>query len=53
MKITADLILQCSQFTNAVKDRELDLRGKTHQEIKFLFMAFKVIWSQKLKLMNC
>ncbi|KAK3726573.1 hypothetical protein QZH41_011030 [Actinostola sp. cb2023] len=27
MKITADLILQCSQFTNAVKDRELDLRG--------------------------
>ncbi|XP_028512458.1 U2 small nuclear ribonucleoprotein A' [Exaiptasia diaphana] len=27
MKITADLILQCSQYTNAVKDRELDLRG--------------------------
>ncbi|XP_031556310.1 U2 small nuclear ribonucleoprotein A'-like [Actinia tenebrosa] len=27
MKITADLILQCAQYTNAVKDRELDLRG--------------------------
>jgi hypothetical protein len=28
MKISADLILQCAQYTNAVKDRELDLRGR-------------------------
>lgn len=27
MKLTADLILQSAQFTNALKDRELDLRG--------------------------
>lgn len=27
MKLTADLILQSPQFTNALKDRELDLRG--------------------------
>ncbi|XP_046864115.1 U2 small nuclear ribonucleoprotein A'-like [Xenia sp. Carnegie-2017] len=27
MKLTADLILQSSQFTNALKDREIDLRG--------------------------
>ncbi|EDO45144.1 predicted protein [Nematostella vectensis] len=27
MKLTAELMLQCPQFTNAVKDRELDLRG--------------------------
>ena len=28
MKLTADLILQSPQFTNALRDRELDLRGK-------------------------
>ena len=28
MKLTADFILQCAQYTNALKDRELDLRGK-------------------------
>ena len=27
MKLTAELILQSAQFTNALKDRELDLRG--------------------------
>ncbi|KAK2555046.1 U2 small nuclear ribonucleoprotein A' [Acropora cervicornis] len=27
MKLTADLILQSPQFTNALRDRELDLRG--------------------------
>ncbi|KAJ7358795.1 U2 small nuclear ribonucleoprotein A' [Desmophyllum pertusum] len=27
MKLTADLILQSPQYTNALKDRELDLRG--------------------------
>ena len=27
MKLTADLILQSAQFTNALKDRELDRRG--------------------------
>lgn len=27
MKLTADFILQCAQYTNALKDRELDLRG--------------------------
>ena len=28
MKLTADLILQSPQYTNALRDRELDLRGK-------------------------
>ncbi|KAI5712921.1 hypothetical protein M8J75_012360 [Diaphorina citri] len=27
VKLTADLIVQCMQYTNPVKDRELDLRG--------------------------
>lgn len=27
MKLTADLILQSPQYTNALRDRELDLRG--------------------------
>ena len=27
MKITVDLIEQCAQYTNAVKEREIDLRG--------------------------
>ena len=30
MKLTADLILQSPQYTNALKDRELDLRGKIY-----------------------
>lgn len=28
VKLTADLIAMAPQFTNAVKDRELDLRGQ-------------------------
>ena len=27
VKITVDLIEQCAQYTNAVKEREIDLRG--------------------------
>merc|ERR1711982_304177 len=27
VKLTADLIEQCAQYTNPVRDRELDLRG--------------------------
>ncbi len=27
VKITVDLIEQCAQYTNTVKDREIDLRG--------------------------
>ena len=28
VKLTPELIEQCAQFTNPVRDRELDLRGK-------------------------
>lgn len=28
VRLTADLIEQSAQYTNAVRDRELDLRGK-------------------------
>lgn len=29
VKLTAELIEQAAQYTNAVRDRELDLRGKS------------------------
>lgn len=29
VKLTAELIEQAAQYTNAVRDRELDLRGET------------------------
>ena len=28
VRLTAELIEQCAQYTNPVRDRELDLRGK-------------------------
>lgn len=34
MKLTADLILQSPQYTNALRDRELDLRGKLYLIVK-------------------
>ena len=36
VKLTPELIEQCYQFTNAVRDRELDLRGKIVQFCKTL-----------------
>ena len=33
VKLTAELIEQAAQYTNAVRDRELDLRGESGEGI--------------------
>ena len=32
VKLTPELIEQCAQYTNPVRDRELDLRGKIERK---------------------
>lgn len=42
MKLTADLILQSAQFTNALKDRELDLRGINMYTLCFYVLCYSL-----------
>lgn len=39
VKLSAELIEQCAQYTNPVKDRELDLRGTN--KLSFIIARLK------------
>ena len=52
VKLTAELIEQSAQYTNALRDRELDLRGENLIILESLLLNFKNIISYRPVIRN-
>ena len=53
VKLTAELIEQAAQYTNAVRDRELDLRGESGGGRRSGLPARLVAWPSQIGRASC